>query len=227
MGKQPSADERRKTQAESLVQTVKNLLDDQKKWIDQRMADVMGYSSGALEQLMFQQGQAMTVQAAIIEYLDDKSKLARDAVFAEERIKSIVTQNIAKAKAEREAREAGQKPAPVPRDPDEHGDGSGLNGHATPRQAGEVAYEGESEESRADRREQFIAMRTKHCPKCGAHPTYSCSNDDPGANVCPERRDPTASAYRSVDDPALYEARPADIAPESPAVAPAQSTGDA
>lgn len=105
MGKQPSADERRRTVSDELMSGVRDLIEKQRAWLEQRLADVMGYSSGALEQLMYQQGQMMTVQAAIIEYLEELAQRRKDDVGAEVRIRSLVEQNIAKAKAERAAAE--------------------------------------------------------------------------------------------------------------------------
>lgn len=70
------------------------------QYIERRLADIAGYFTGALEQLMFQQGQEMTTQAGIIQYLDEQ--LAPGAAAA---IKSVVAQNISRMKAEREARQ--------------------------------------------------------------------------------------------------------------------------
>lgn len=89
-----------------LIVAVKKLLVLQAEQNEKRQADLANYLTGALEQLMMQQGQEMTVQAAIIEYLEELSVRGRHDVFAETRIKSIVEQNISRMKAEREARDA-------------------------------------------------------------------------------------------------------------------------
>lgn len=92
-----------------IVKAVREHREQVEKFMSQCVADVQGYASGVTEQLMLQVGQMMTVQAALIEYLQELSVRRRDDVFAEVRIEAIVTQNIAKAKAEREAREAEKK----------------------------------------------------------------------------------------------------------------------
>src|SRR5262245_40798579 len=106
MGKQPSADERRQSHADELLAAVKKITEEQRKWIGVQVADMQGYVAGVTEQLMLQVGQMMTVQEAIIEYLEELSSKRRDDVGAELRIKSIVEQNIAKAKAAREVERA-------------------------------------------------------------------------------------------------------------------------
>lgn len=146
MGKQPSSSERRATQAEEMITAVRTIVEEQRKWISQQLADVQGYSTGALEQLMFQQGQMMTVQAGIIEYLQELSQGFRPAVGAEERIHSIVEQNIAKAKAERaerEAAEAAKKDAPpegttVGQSLTVGPEGAAIDGHPIPREQTEA-----------------------------------------------------------------------------------------
>src|SRR5262245_6041277 len=113
MGKQPSSDERRQTHADELLAAVKKITEEQRKWIGIQVADMQGYITGATEQLTLQMLQAMTVQEAIIEYLQELSDRRHDDVGAELRIKSIVEQNIAKAKAAREAERAKLEAVPV------------------------------------------------------------------------------------------------------------------
>src|SRR6478752_5757112 len=86
-----------------VIVAVRKYLDGLKDWVEKRLADATGYVTGGLEQLMFQQAQMMSVQAAILQYLDEEL-----APGAEGRIRSIMETNIAKMKAEREAREKAQ-----------------------------------------------------------------------------------------------------------------------
>ena len=83
-----------------IVAFVRKYCDQMREAVEKRLADVTGYLTGALEQLMLQQGQMMTVQAAILQFLDEQV-----APGAEAQIRIIVETNIAKMKADREARE--------------------------------------------------------------------------------------------------------------------------
>lgn len=133
--------------------------------IEQTLRNVTDYVTGALEQLMFQQGQTMTVQAAMLEYLVEQEP------FARARIEQIVTESIAKAEAERKAKQ-----------------------EESAKRAAEKEIE-RATQAAAD------TSSAPLCPSCGG---LSCA---PGCTNKP------AGAYRSVDDPALYQAPPADIVP--------------
>lgn len=87
-----------------IVKTVKRLLDAQQALFKQQVADSQLYVSGATEQLMYQQGAAMTVQAGILEWLD--KNFGKPGFTPSDQIAAIVEQNIAKGKAERAAAEA-------------------------------------------------------------------------------------------------------------------------
>ena len=97
-----------------IVKAVKRLIEAQRKEFEQARADMAGFVDGAVSQLTTMLGSEMSVQAAMIEYLEELSSRRGDAVGAELRIKSIVEQNIAQGrakKAEREKAEAEAVPA--------------------------------------------------------------------------------------------------------------------
>jgi len=75
--------------------------------VHQAVKDAGLYYSGATEQLLLQQGQAMTVQAGMLEWLD--KHLGKPGFVPSDQIKAICEENIARMKAEREAREAEAK----------------------------------------------------------------------------------------------------------------------
>lgn len=82
--------------------------------VHQALKDAGLYYQGANEQLMLQQGQAMTVQAGMIEWMDQH--LGKPGFVPSDQIKAICEANIARAKAEREAKKAAEdaeKPKPV------------------------------------------------------------------------------------------------------------------
>jgi hypothetical protein len=217
-----------------IIVAVKKLLAQSADHVEKRLADLAGYLTGALEQLMFQQGQMMTVQAAIIEYLNEHLAPGSEAT-----IRSIMETNIAKAKAERDAREK------------------------------QLSEEAEKRKADAIVAEHARIMNAAACPACGAPAGSNCDSEDPAANHCPGRvtaaneaeaenlngpdnernaipdgetpdfgdgpYDPTApvniaahaKAKREKTGAYAEEAPPANIAPEAPVDAPADPPGSA
>jgi len=74
-----------------------------------------GFVDGAVSQLTTMLGSEMSVQAAMIEYLEELSSRRGDAVGAELRIKSIVEQNIAQGRAKKAEREKAEAEAAAKR----------------------------------------------------------------------------------------------------------------
>jgi hypothetical protein len=143
----------------------------------------------------------MTVQEAIIEYLEELSNKRRDDVGAELRVKSIVEQNIAKAKAAREAERAKAEEKPV------------LTSVPVAEPDDEVAaaYAAAERLVRTGPNKQPVGPRADMTKECTCNPRHPMAYlDDPGSDFdCPHHG---FEATKEV---------PADIAPAAPAdVAP-------
>jgi len=98
-----------------IVKAVKRLIEAQRKEFEQARADMAGFVDGAVSQLTTMLGSEMSVQAAMIEYLEELSSRRGDAVGAELRIKSIVEQNIAQGRAKKAEREKAEAEAAAKR----------------------------------------------------------------------------------------------------------------
>jgi len=190
------------------------------------------FHEGSREQLMYQLGQAMTVQAGIIEWLD--KQFGRPGFTPSDQIAAIVQVNVAAARAAREEREAEAKrkaeeeAAKAAKTPCEccgapGNTGSMPYGIYCDACGKDVTHPtGDGSCFVRDGREHK-GRRAGYCEACGWYPPIDSDGVKTPGHVCQEL---PASAYRSIDDPAL--GAPANIAPAAPAdAAPAQPIGDA
>jgi len=186
------------------------------KYLESRLADMANFVTGATEQLMIQQGQMMTTQAGLIQYLDEQ--LAPGAASA---IKSIVEQNIARMKAERAEKEKAANEAAEEKAKRDAQAAAAIAEHDALPPVPLALVEGAGVPDFGDKPYDptapvnIAAHEKAKREQTGAYaPTATCG-------TCGHR----AAHQDGCDDPIHVPFAPAGIAPETPADAPADSPG--